>query len=353
MFITSNGGATWEYRYLGLFETFSMVDVSAQDALHAWVVYVQVADGSGGLKKTSNGGMTWITQPAPSGISPKAVAALDGSTVWAVGSPGAIFKTIDGGATWIVQNSGVAGALNDVYAVDADTAWAVGAGGVILKTTDGGGGAPFIYGIEPTSGASGVTATISGYNFGDVQDTSYVSFGSEQAVAYVSWSDTEIVAEVPAGVEGEVAVTVTTSEGTSNPVAFTAYAPLSVISITPAEGTQQTVLLDVTVTGDGFQPGATLRLEKDGSTINAVNVVLTGDSEIAGTIGLLGVEPGVYDVVVLNPDSNEARLEDAFTVVSFCGQGGGTALLMLGLTLGLLSLAGSTRLGRRKKRRDR
>ena len=351
MFITSNGGSTWAYRYLGLFDTYRMMGVSAQDSLNAWAVYADVASPAGGVKKTSNGGMTWLTQPAPEGIRPYAVSALDTDTLWVVGSPGAIYKTVDGGATWIVQDSGVTETLNDVCAVDGDTAWAVGNGGVILKTTDGGGGAPFIYAVDPTSGSTGEEVNVTGYNYGAVQDSSYVSFGGVQATTYTSWSDTEIVVEVPVGATGTVPVTVTTAEGTSNPVDFTAYGPLAVTSITPSEGMQNTFTMDITAGGTGFQPGATLRLEKDGSTVNAINVYLTGETQITGTIGLLGVESGSYDVVVTNPDASEARLEGGFTVTPGCGAGSGGALLMLGLTLGLLSLAGSSGMRRMRRRR--
>lgn len=351
IWVTSDGGAAWGYRYLGFPGDISMLDVAAQDGLNAWALYLYVANGTGGVKKTSDGGMNWLTQPAPAGITPKALSATGSNTLWVVGSTGAIFKTIDGGVTWIIQSSGVTTTINDVCAVDIDIAWAVGADGVILKTEDGGGGAPCIYSIQPTYGAEGIAATITGYNFGDVQGSSYVSFGGAQATAYTSWSDTEIVVEIPVGVTGAVAVTVTTSEGTSNAVEFTTYPPLSVALITPAEGTQQTVQLDITIAGTGFQLGATVRLEKDASIISAVNLNVA-ENQITGAVNLFGAEPGVYDLVVHNADGSEARLEDAFTVVSFCGAGSGTALLMLGLTLGMLSLAGTVRLKRRRKRQD-
>jgi photosystem II stability/assembly factor-like uncharacterized protein len=350
IWVTTNGGATWSYRYLGFPGDISMVDVCARDGLNAWTVYAYVAGSNGGVKKTSDGGVNWMTQPTPAGVSPKALSGVGADTLWVVGSMGVIFKTIDGGATWIIQNSGVTSTLNDICAVDVDIAWAVGADGVILKTEDGGGGAPCIYNIQPTYGVEGISATITGYNFGDVQGSSYVSFGGVQATDYTSWSDTEIVVSVPAGTTGAVAVTVTTADGISNAVEFTAYPPLAVTSIAPVQGTQQTISLDITVVGTGFQPGATVRLESDAYTIGAVNLAIT-ETQITGAVGLFGAQPGVYDVVVENPDGSEARLEDVFTVVSFCGAGSGTALLMLGLTLGLLSLAGSARLRRRKGQR--
>jgi photosystem II stability/assembly factor-like uncharacterized protein len=263
VFVTSNGGSTWEYRYLDFFSNpqYKMRDVWAADALNGWALYGQVATLAGGVKRTWDGGMTWATQPSEAGVLPNALSAVDINTLWVVGTSGKIYKTIDGGATWIIQDSGVTNDLNDVCAVDIDTAWAVGDSGVILKTTDGGGGPPLIYAVQPSSAAVGATVTLNGYNFGDIRESSYVSFGGVQASAYTSWSDTQIMVEVPAGVTGTIAVTVTTNEGTSNGVEFTVQE-------------------------------------------------------------------------VLPP----------------CGTGGSTALLMLGLTLGLLSLAGSSSIRRRRRR---
>jgi hypothetical protein len=77
---------------------------------------------------------------------------------------------------------------------------------------------------------------------------------------------------------------------------------------------------------------------------------MVSGNKITCTAGLFGAEPGIYDVVVTNPDGQESRLAGGFTVTFPCGAGSGTALLMLGLTLGLISLAGSARLRRTRKR---
>jgi hypothetical protein len=88
----------------------------------------------------------------------------------------------------------------------------------------------------------------------------------------------------------------------------------------------------------------------DSSVINAFVINVVPDSSITCSVGLFGVQPGVYDVVVTNPDTQEARLEDAFTVTSACGEGGGMAVLMLGVMLGLISLGGTVKLRRRRRR---
>lgn len=126
---------------------------------------------------------------------------------------------------------------------------------------------------------------------------------------------------------------------------------LRVTGIIPDQGTQFTFWLNIALEGEGFQPGAAVRLEKDSSMINAWVINVVSDYNITFAIGLFGVEPGVYDVVVTNPDTKEARLEDAFTVTPVCGEGGGMAVLMLGVTLGLLSLGGTMSLRRKKRRR--
>ncbi len=348
---TTDGGQTWEsFAPLGGSAPYS--DVSAVDADTAWIVVGPV------VLRTTDGGATWQSSGPGAPYSFNAIHAVDAYTAWAVGSkrnapvtPGSfIFKTTDGGETWVSQESGVDSPLYDVFALDAATAWAVGRDGTILKTSDGGGAGADIAAITPPAAAPGAQVTITGCDFGDAQGSSYVSFGGVQATAYASWSDAEIVASVPAGVAGEVLVTVTTAEGDSNPVAFNALAPPAVTAVVPNEGIQMTMIMDISATGAGFQAGAALRFEKGEVTVNAINTVLTGDTRIAGSISLLGVEPGVYDVIVENPDGSQARLEDAFTVVSLCGAGSGTGLLVLGLTLGLLSLAGSVRLKRRRKR---
>ncbi len=119
---------------------------------------------------------------------------------------------------------------------------------------------------------------------------------------------------------------------------------LAVASVTPKEVMQHTIWLDIVVDGTGFQPGSTVSLDNGTIIIEAYNLNVVSDTRITGMVGFFGVAAGPYDVVIKNPDGVEARLEDSFTVTSACGSGSGAALLMLGVTLGLLSLAGSVRL---------
>ncbi|RJP32846.1 MAG: hypothetical protein C4536_05430 [Actinobacteria bacterium] len=350
---TTDAGTTWTEQDTGP-NGFS--GVAAVDAQTAWVVGLW-----GTILKTTDGGATWFPQDSGVEVALSGISAVDANTAWAVGTwerthpdeMSVIIKTTDGGATWVPQDSTIAAPLYDICAVNATTAWAVGKDGTILKTTGGGDILPDIVSISPVAGGEGTEATITGCDFCDTQGTSYVSFGSTQATAYTSWSDTEIVVEVPAGAAGNVPVTVTTAEGTSNPADFTACAPLTVTSITPDQAVQNAITVQITdLAGTGFMPGAAVRFEQGDVVLAAYDVKVVSGESITCKIGFFLQPAGAWDVVVVNPGGAEARLPGAFTVTSACGSGSGAALLMLGLTLGLLSLAGSSRLRRKRRRRD-
>ncbi|MBN2026638.1 MAG: IPT/TIG domain-containing protein [Actinobacteria bacterium] len=347
-FRSENGGASWATQEVGTYGALTSLAV----------VDSNVAIGATGtqLAKTFDAGQTWtVVDDNLADATLFRMAAADADVAWAIGtSTGSIAtliaKTTDGGQTWTTQSTGAANYVFGLTALDPCAAWAVGNYGNVLKTVDGGDALPDIVSVVPTSGAEGAAVTVSGCDFGDTQDSSYVSFGDTQATTYTSWSHSEIVAAVPAGVAGEVAVTVTTAEGTSNPKGFTITDPLSLTSITPDTAVQNAITVEITdLAGTGFQPGATVRLEQGDTVLAAYDVSVVSGESITCKIGFFLAPTGAWDVVVENPDGAEARLTGGFTVTSACGEGGGAALLMLGLTLGLLSLAGSTRLRRRRK----
>lgn len=124
---------------------------------------------------------------------------------------------------------------------------------------------------------------------------------------------------------------------------------LTVTSVTPTSAIQFAWWVDIEITGTGFQPGAEVKLQKGTLEIYASGVNVVSENNITCSVLILAQEPGAYDVVVTNPGGKEARLFWGFTVAFNCGQGSGTGVLMLGLTLGLLSLAGSTGFRKRWK----
>jgi uncharacterized protein (TIGR03437 family) len=212
---------------------------------------------------------------------------------------------------------------------------------------------PQITGINPSSGNMGSEVILTGTSFGQYQESSRVSFGDKQALlAY--WMDTQIKCAVPYGLTpGPVPVTVTNSAGTSNQVVFNVNtpAPISIASISPDSEGQFGLLKGFTVKGSGFQQYAIVSFDNGSTIIRSITSEALSETEITCTMFFFGQEPGSYDVVVMNPDGGEARLPDAFVLNSLCGTGSGSAILMLGLTMGLFSLASSGGIIARRRRR--
>ena len=130
-----------------------------------------------------------------------------------------------------------------------------------------------------------------------------------------------------------------------------AFINLTVTGITPSNVPQFSWWVNLEITGTGFQPGATAKLMMGETPIEASNVTVVSENKLTCTVLIIAQSPGFYDVVVTNPGGKQARLYFAFSIGANCGTGSGTAVLAFGLCLGLLSLASSTGLRRRRKRR--
>jgi hypothetical protein len=112
--------------------------------------------------------------------------------------------------------------------------------------------------------------------------------------------------------------------------------------------------LTASITGSNFLDGAGVRLSMAGqSDIEATVVTVDSSTRISATLDIAGAPVGDWDVVVRNPDGQEAVLEDAFAVTTPCGEGGGAAALMLGLSLGMLYLTGAAGLLRRRRKKHK
>jgi hypothetical protein len=213
---------------------------------------------------------------------------------------------------------------------------------------------PQISSLSAMEGKPADTIHIYGSNFGTLRRSARVSFNGTSATA-ISFTDKDITATVPAGATTGP-LTVYDWEGTaSNPVAFTVPGtPIGpqVTSITPNSGPQNTVV-GIDLAGSNFQAGATVRLEGNGTVINAGGVNVVPPARITCTFDLTGAPPGQYDVVVKNPDNSEGKLAGGFAVNAACGMGAGASLMVFGVTMGLGSLLGTGGLRKRWRRKRR
>ena len=100
-----------------------------------------------------------------------------------------------------------------------------------------------------------------------------------------------------------------------NGFTVTAFAP-SVTSISPITGNSGSTYSPVTVSGAGFISGATVSLNRTGSTpINATSVNVGSANVIACTISLTsGAATGMWNIIVTNPDGQTGMLPNGFTI---------------------------------------
>lgn len=171
--------------------------------------------------------------------------------------------------------------------------------------------APTISSILPVSGGTsgGTVVTISGTGF---SSGATVKFGGTLATSVSIASATSITATTPAHAGGKVDVVVTNSDTQTATLAqaftYTVSAP-TISSVSPASGSTSGGT-SITITGTGFQSGATVTVGVRPAT--GVTVV-SGTSITAYTPLGPPTEQLKVDVTVTNPDSLKATATGAFT----------------------------------------
>jgi len=76
--------------------TFSQADyfdLEMVDQANGWLIGQDMRDHKNFVFRTSDGGLTWVTQPTPNATSLSAVDFVSPSVGWIVGSGGGVFKT--------------------------------------------------------------------------------------------------------------------------------------------------------------------------------------------------------------------------------------------------------------------
>ncbi|MDQ2832575.1 MAG: DUF6067 family protein [Acidobacteriota bacterium] len=130
--------------------------------------------------------------------------------------------------------------------------------GIALSGTAVGGTNPQLTAINPSSGTSGTSVTVTGTN---LSGATSVTFGATP-VTPTSSTSTTATAVAPAG-NGTVNVTVTTSNGTSNAESFAYTTPPATPTFSPAPGTYAS---PQTVTISDTTSGATIYYTTNGTT---------------------------------------------------------------------------------------
>lgn len=293
---TPDGGANWEYLAAGI-STYD--SISAVDADTFWV------HGSGwDPMLVRRDGDTTVYQNYPSGLNLVDVSGVDDMTAWAVGDNGAIIKTVNG-LDWVQQVSGTTVPLTSVAAVDANTAYACGSTGnqpgqtVMLKTDDG--------------GATWTEQNAWAYRL-------HIVSAADRSNVWAVGDNGAIVHTTDGGVPG-----------------------FRVAKVTPGSGVQNTVVSVTDLAGAYFEEGASVRIERGSTVIDATAVTVASADSITCTLNLAGAPLGKYDVVVRNPGGEEARLVAGFSVTNICGGGAGVSVGFFGVLMGLLAVTGAGR----------
>ncbi|MFA6170719.1 MAG: DUF2341 domain-containing protein [Candidatus Margulisiibacteriota bacterium] len=144
-----------------------------------------------------------------------------------------------------------------------------------------------------------------------------VRFGTVEATNVSYLNSTTMVATAPAHSAGVVEVTIVNADGqiATKESAYTYNLPPTVNSVDPAIGINYGTLTGVTILGNDFVSGATVKLTKSGqSDINATDVSFVSSAQLTCNFDLTGAAAGAWTVVVTNPDLQSDSLPGGFTV---------------------------------------
>jgi hypothetical protein len=200
---------------------------------------------------------------------------------------------------------------------------------------------PALSTVSPDSGVAGTQVTLSGSNFGAVQNGGSVWLGTRQA-SIVNWSDTSITATVASGSTTGTAQ-VRRIDVASNALPFGVITPI-ISGVTPSSGAVGTA---ITISGTGF--GATQGASSVWLGSRPLMPTSWSDTQIAGTIPS-GATPGGLQVLRGGVLSNSATFTVTGTAPRIDGiwptsGGPGTTVFILGQGFGATQGVGSVLLG--------
>ncbi|MBI3650153.1 MAG: IPT/TIG domain-containing protein [Acidobacteria bacterium] len=244
----------------------SSTSITATTPPHAAGAVNVVVTNSDNQSGTLTNGFTYNPPPTVTAISPASGSTAGGTTVTITGTG---FRS---GATLTLGGSAATGVsvISSTSITATTPAHAAGAVNVVVTNSDNQSGtltngftynaAPTVTAISPTSGAvgGGTSITITGNGF---LAGATVTLGGTVATGVTVVSSTSITATTPSHAAGAVNVVVTNTDSQSGTLAngFTYNSAPTVTAISPVSGPVAGGT-SVTITGTGFQAGATVTL---------------------------------------------------------------------------------------------
>jgi len=129
---TTSGGDSWELIHTDTVNFFHIGrNIFFTDDVNGYMHFKF-------LKKTTDGGFTWINTDSAATQSITDLYFLNKDTGWCVGGGGKIIRTDNGASSWYSMNGNTTVILNSINFANDLTGWIVGNGGIILKTITGG-----------------------------------------------------------------------------------------------------------------------------------------------------------------------------------------------------------------------
>jgi Domain of unknown function (DUF1929)/IPT/TIG domain/Glyoxal oxidase N-terminus len=295
----------------------SSTSITATTAAHsAGSVNVVVTNSDSQTGTLNNGFSYGAANPTPtvSAISPATGTTSGGTAVTITGT-----GFLSGATVKFGSNSATGVNVVSSTSITATTpAHSAGSVSVVVTNTDGQNDtltngysytnpAPKVNSIAPNSGpaAGGTSVTITGTGF---LSGATVSQGGTAATNVNVVSSTSITATTAAHAAGAVSVVVTNSDAQSSTLsnAYTYIAAPTVTAINPSTGPIGGGT-GLTITGTNFVSGATVSF--GGTAATAVTVA--GSTSITAAAPAHGA--GTVDVVVANPDGQNAKLANGYT----------------------------------------
>ena len=181
-------------------------------------------------------------------------------------------------------------------------------------------GAPTVTAVSPTSrgqGATNQTLTITGTNFVSGATAAFSTNGiTVNSTTFNSATSLTVNVSISgSATPGTRTITVTNGDGstaTSGSI-FTVNAAPTVTAVSPTSRGEGATAQNLTVTGTGFQSGATTTFSGTGITVNSTTFVNATTLTVNVTIGG-SATVGTSTITVTNPDAGSATSGSIFTV---------------------------------------